>query len=145
MRPRAIAVWLPTGLLLTVACTQMMLARTASLSPWKGGGFGMFASVDGLPFRSVRLYVFAADRAEELDVPPSLGDLAQRVATFPHRGALEALARATIARERRRGQAVETVRVEIWRAAVSPDLDVTQMLVRELTLAADGTVHQRSR
>jgi hypothetical protein len=50
-----VAIGLPTALLLLVACAQMILTRTDHLSPWKGGGFGMFASVDGLPFRWVRL------------------------------------------------------------------------------------------
>ena len=34
------------ALLLAIASAQMLLARTSDLSPWKGGGFGMFASVD---------------------------------------------------------------------------------------------------
>jgi hypothetical protein len=58
---------------------------------------------------------------------------------------MEALAHATIAREQRRHRPVETVRVEIWRAAVSPSLDVTEMLVRETTVDADETDRQRPR
>jgi hypothetical protein len=142
---RVLAVALPAVVLLTVAGTQMVLARTALLSPWKGGGFGMFASVDGLPFRLVRLFVFAPERSEEIEVPPSLEDLAQRVATFPHRGALVRLARAAIAREERRERPVESVRVEIWRAEVSPTLDVTQTLVRQLTVARHETDRERDR
>jgi hypothetical protein len=138
---RTLAVMLPSIVLLAVASTQMIFARTASLSPWKGGGFGMFASVDGLPFRFVRLYVFATDRSEAIEVPPSLADLADRVATFPHQRAMEKLARATIARERRRNQPVERVRVEIWRTKVSPSLDVTEALERVLTVA----VHEAGR
>jgi hypothetical protein len=136
---RRAAIVLPTVLLLAVASGQMILARTAHLSPWKGGGFGMFASVDGLPFRWVRLYVFAPERSEELALPPSLEDQAHRVVTWPHRWALEGLARAVIARERRHQRPVETVRVEIWRAEVSPSLDVSERLVRQITLAADET------
>ena len=43
---RRLAIALPAALLLTIALTQMTLARTADLSPWKGGGFGMFAAID---------------------------------------------------------------------------------------------------
>ena len=34
-------------LALGVASTQMMCATQGTLTPWKGGGFGMFASIDG--------------------------------------------------------------------------------------------------
>ena len=34
------------GLLILVALRQIFLVHTAGLSPWHGGGFGMFASVD---------------------------------------------------------------------------------------------------
>ena len=80
----AVAVAVPTALLLAVATTQVWLSTTARLSPWKGGGFGMFASVDGLAFRTVRITVSAPERSEELHVPASLDDLAARTATFPH-------------------------------------------------------------
>ena len=123
----------------------MVLARTADLSPWKGGGFGMFASVDGLPFRWVRLYVAAPSRSEELALPPSLEDQAHRVVTWPHRRALEGLAREVIAREQRHQRPVETVRVEIWRADVSRSLDVSERLVRQLTLNVDEIDHPRNR
>lgn len=142
---RRLAIGLPAALLLAVALTQMILARTADLSPWKGGGFGMFASVDGLPFRWVRLYVSAPSRSEELSLPPSLEDHAHRVATWPHRRALEGLARAVIAREQRQQRPVETVRVEIWRADVSPSLDVSEKLVRQFMFHADETGHARTR
>jgi hypothetical protein len=138
VRPaRAAAIGAPSVLLIVVAAAQMTLARTAGLSPWKGGGFGMFASVDGLPFRWVRLYVSAADRSEELAVPPSLEDQAHRVVTWPHARAVQDLARAVIARERRLNRPVDRVRVEVWRAEVSQSLDVSEALVRQTTLAAD--------
>jgi hypothetical protein len=143
--PRRLAIALPAALLLTVALSQMTLARTADLSPWKGGGFGMFASVDGFPFRWVRLYVSAPARSEELAIPASLEDQAHRVVTWPHRRALEGLARAVIARERRNQRPVAAVRVEIWRADVSPMLDVSEKLVREITFHADEVDPARDR
>jgi hypothetical protein len=121
----AAAVALPVALLLGVAGLQLVLSARMRLSPWKGGGFGMFASVDGLPFRTVRILVNGPERSEELLVPASLAELAARTATFPHDAALERLARAVGARERRRGTPVDTVTIEVWRAAYSPTLDAT--------------------
>ncbi len=34
------------GLLITVVCLQFYLVNTHNLSQWKGGGFGMFSTVD---------------------------------------------------------------------------------------------------
>jgi hypothetical protein len=133
---RRFAIVGPSLLLCLIAATQMVLAPTTNLSPWKGGGFGMFASVDGLPFRWVRLYVYAAERSEEIALPASMEASARRVAAWPHRRALERLARAVVARERRHGRPVERVRVEVWRADVSPTLDVSGRLVSDLTLSA---------
>ena len=38
--------WAVPFLLIVVAGRQMIMVRTAGLSPWHGGGFGMFASID---------------------------------------------------------------------------------------------------
>jgi hypothetical protein len=96
----------------------------------------MFASVDGLPFRWLRVYVSAPGRSEELPVPLSLEDQAHRVATWPHRAALRAFARAVIAREQRRQRPVENVRVEIWRADVSASLVVVERRLRHTSVDA---------
>ncbi|HHP7231762.1 MAG TPA: hypothetical protein ACFCUY_13005 [Xenococcaceae cyanobacterium] len=45
--------WLPASILIMVACGQIFLAQTANLSPWKGGGFGMFAAVDAPSMRVI--------------------------------------------------------------------------------------------
>ena len=142
---RRLAIAAPTLLLLTVAAGQMVMARTSDLSPWKGGGFGMFSSVDGSPFRWTRIYVSAPERSEELALPPSLADQADRVVTWPRQRAMESLARAVAARERRYGRPVESVRVEVWRATVTPSLDVSEALVRQITLRIDATDHPDDR
>jgi hypothetical protein len=142
MRTRALAA-VPPALLAVVACVQVGLTRFTPLTPWKGGGFGMFASNDGLQFRQVRVFVAAPSRSEEILVPPSLVRAAASAATFPRPQALETLARSIADRERRYGRDVETVRVEVSRTVFSPTLEVTRAPVRALTvhvgLAAPAT------
>ena len=58
----------PAAVLLLVACIQLTLTRTSGLSPWKGGGFGMFSTTDDAGRRSVRVFVTAPDRSEELTI-----------------------------------------------------------------------------
>ena len=131
---RRIATLLPAILLLVVAGTQMVLARTAGLSPWKGGGFGMFASVDGAPFRWIRIFVAGSNRSEEIALPSALDDEAYRVVTWPHRRAFDHFAGAVADQEHRKGHHVDAVRVEVWKANVSPSLDVVESLVNQRTV-----------
>jgi hypothetical protein len=41
-----LAVWLAPVLLTTIAIAQGFCSRVGVLTPWKGGGFGMFSSID---------------------------------------------------------------------------------------------------
>ncbi|HET7220971.1 MAG TPA: hypothetical protein VFJ02_23115 [Vicinamibacterales bacterium] len=140
---RRLALVLPAVLLLTVASVQMALARYAGLSPWKGGGFGMFASVDGQPFRWLRIVVSAPDRSEELAVPAALADEAHRLITWPRERAVQAFARSLIAREQRHSRPVETIRIEVWRVDISPSLDASDVLMCQMTVAAGARAHDR--
>ncbi|MFT5467465.1 MAG: hypothetical protein ACI8UO_002569 [Verrucomicrobiales bacterium] len=45
--------WLAPGILIGVALLQLGLANFGTLTPWKGGGFGMFSSTDSLGKRVV--------------------------------------------------------------------------------------------
>ena len=111
---------LPAAMLVTVACGQIWASRTLGLSPWKGGGFGMFASLDSRPFRYVRIYVSAPERSEELLVAPSLERAAAAAELMPVTGHLDSLARAVVDRERRHGRDVDRVRVEVWVTRFAP-------------------------
>ena len=42
-------------LLSTLACLQIVLGLFFGLTPWKGGGFGMFSTVDSNGARSIRV------------------------------------------------------------------------------------------
>jgi len=106
---------LPAVLLAAVAIAQIGMTHAFMLSPWKGGGFGMFATLDARPFRYVRMFVRAPERSEELAVPPSLEDLAASAEIMPTDTQFERLARAVVAREHRRGRPANEVRLELWR------------------------------
>ena len=120
MTRRAWRAVLPVGLLLAVAAVQLTLAGTAGLSPWKGGGFGMFSTTDDAGRRRVRVFVSAPERSEEMAIPPSLDDLARRAAVLPTNAALSRLARGVVEREARYHRPVATVRIEAWRIEYAP-------------------------
>lgn len=131
---------LPVALLLAVAGGQLVLAKTAGLSPWKGGGFGMFSTTDDAGRRHVRVFVSAPERSEELAIPPSLEDLARRAATLPSNAALSRLARGVVAREDRYERPVDTVRIETWRIDYAPGtLAATTRRMREFVYRVEPT------
>jgi hypothetical protein len=131
--------WMPTALLLVVALTQVVLARVADLSPWKGGGFGMFATNDGSGFRYVRLFVDAPERSEELNVAESLEFAAVRAQLFPSTRFLTRLGQAAGARELRHGRHAASVRVEVWKIEFSDEpLRATERRLRSLTVPIEG-------
>ena len=135
---------LPVALLLSVACVQIVLTRTSGLSPWKGGGFGMFSTTDDSGRRHVRVFVSAPDRSEEIAITPSLEDAAARAAVLPSDGQLTRLARRVVDRERRYHRSVQTVRIETWRIVYAPGtLAATPNLTREFTFRVDATTAAR--
>jgi hypothetical protein len=118
--PRSYCSAIAPLLLTAVALTQIILTRTTLLSSWKGGGFGMFAALDGGQHRWIRVIVSAPDRTEELTVPGSLEELAARIQLYPAERWLDELARKIARREWRHGRSAEQVRVELWRTDYRP-------------------------
>ena len=118
--PCGAAVFAPVTALLCVAGVQLTLVSTSGLTPWKGGGFGMFSTVDDAARRHVRIFVEAPDRSEEMAVPPSLERLASDAALLPTRSNLDRLIDGVAARELRNDRQVTHVRVEVYRYDVDP-------------------------
>lgn len=71
------------SLLCIIALLQIYLVRTASLSPWKGGGFGMFSTVDSSEARFLRIYLVTEVDEIPILVPDSLNPLARKARTIP--------------------------------------------------------------
>ncbi len=131
---RARAPWLeyiPATLLVAIAVSQLILAHTAELSPWVGGGFGMFASTDGRGARHLHIVELRSGIERELYPTEELGDLVRRVRSLPTDRNLRALALA-LAEPSRRDESV-SVRVEVWRTRFDPrTLTPSTHLVRGL-------------
>jgi hypothetical protein len=110
----------PAALLVLIAIGQMALTGVASLTPWKGGGFGMFSTNDHAAHRTIRITVTARDRSEEIAISPSLRDAADRAAMLPGHRELARLARLVVEREWRHGRPADAVRIECWRTEYDP-------------------------
>lgn len=121
---------LPSVLLVIVAGTQIVLARTAGMTPWKGGGFGMFSTLDHGAYRGVEAVIEGPNRSEALEIPPSLEELAARAATCPTDWLLRQLAERIVARERRYERSVSRVTLTAWRT----EFDRVTLRANERTL-----------
>lgn len=85
--------WLVGSLLILVASVQLGLTHFAGLSPWKGGGFGMFAVIDAPATRVLCAEGFDAQgRRYRLDPWSSLSrGEARELQSFPSAEALSRL------------------------------------------------------
>ena len=97
-----------------VALNQMRLAHTTDLTAWKGGGFGMFSTIERPETRYVRCYIIGAGREGAVKVPLELQRLEQHVRNIPSERNLARLARELGAHVRQRLPTLTAVRVEIW-------------------------------
>jgi len=121
------------ALLVLVASLQIVLATLADLSPWLGGGFGMFATIDSRSERHLVLYVDSPGLTRQIRVPEDFEDWATRVRVLPTRSRLRAFAKALLARERARIPGVTRVRLELWRNRRAPGtLAPIESLAREV-------------
>jgi len=112
--------WLPATLLGVVAIVQVALAQGGGLTPWKGGGFGMFSTLDHAAYRDLDVVIDAPARSETLEIPASLEELAARAAAYPGDALLRQLAEGVVARERRYNRPVTRVTLSVWRTEFDP-------------------------
>ena len=132
-RERVVAA-IPAALLVVVAVVQIALAHTVQLNPWKGGGFGMFASVDQIGNRRVRAFIETPSGSERVPIPSDFESLMIDSGQLPSRRNLETLASKVARHRASSGEGDETVRIEVIRLEI--DLD---RMTREERLLATAT------
>lgn len=93
-RRDTLARWLVPSLICVVASVQITLAHGWNLTPWKGGGFGMFASIDRLERRPVQVTVHTSEGEWIVDPQALLDDVIRykRIQSLPDQRTLRRLA-----------------------------------------------------
>ena len=108
-------------LLCLIAVAQLRLTRTESLTPWKGGGFGMFSTNDPGPYRQIGIRIYGTWGERDIPIPATLSDETYRRALYmPSRRHLEKFAQEVASSEAARGIPVSEVRIAIWRMSYDP-------------------------
>ncbi|MEM7007632.1 MAG: hypothetical protein AAF462_00690 [Thermodesulfobacteriota bacterium] len=79
-------------LLIAVALTHIYYAKSADLTPWKGGGFGMFCTVDSKQARYFRLYLID-EKGDKIPVqiPSKFKNEVSKLKAIPTQSGLEKL------------------------------------------------------
>ncbi len=80
------------ALLCAVAAVQLYLVEQRSLSRWKGGGFGMFSTVDSPSARFLRIYLKSDEGEVPVLVPDEVRELSHKVRVMPSQRRLAELA-----------------------------------------------------
>jgi hypothetical protein len=108
-----LAPWVAPAALAAVALQQIHLARSELLCPWKGGGFGMFATTDRSGVRDVRAFALGEGAATRLAIPDELANQRLRARDLPSQQHLVELATGILAVGRGVDAAHSALRVEV--------------------------------
>jgi hypothetical protein len=110
---------LPALLLVAVACLQIFAAKTGTLSPWLGGGFGMFATTDSPARRHLHAVALRPGLRQELEIPRGLEREMRKALGHPTPDRLRALARGLEAIESAEGDPhaapLEAIEIAVYR------------------------------
>jgi len=119
-RWRVLAPWLAPCALVVIALHQIALAQLVDLSPWKGGGYGMFSTTDHGGSRFLRVFALDAAGERRIAVPPELVNRSYRVRDLPSARGLERLAREIAAAAPDAVAGSDSLRLEVWRTVYDP-------------------------
>ena len=129
--------WLPPALLVAVALNQLWLAFSADLTPWCGGGFGMFSTNDNRFSRHLHAYGLSPGLRIELVIPIELEERVQAAVALPSDARLRALAQELAPLADSDFEPPESIRLEVfatrWDAAT---LAPAGILLRALEVPA---------
>lgn len=85
--------FLAPAVLFIIACFQFATASISELSPWKGGGFGMFSTIESPSSRVIRVHLITSDNTKiPVKVPDQFRKLAAQIRTKPKQSDIDNLA-----------------------------------------------------
>jgi hypothetical protein len=103
------------------------------MSPWLGGGFGMFSSFDGWSHRHLRAFAERPGVRRELSIPEALRPDVAATLALPSDGNLRRIAEALVAAPSPDEGPLDAIVVQVFRPRLDPEtLQPTGELVRGL-------------
>jgi hypothetical protein len=116
-----LACWLPACVLVLVAANQHRLAHTEDISPWSGGGFGMFSSTDAPNNRHLHAFVQNEGIRREVAIPAELEVAVRRATTLPTRRRLERLGEQLASLESDGRIRWDEIELQVWALTYEPE------------------------
>jgi hypothetical protein len=133
--------WLPRlapALLIAVAVQQVALASFLCLNPWKGGGFGMFATTDRGGLRDVRAFSLTPKGEERLPIPPEFETQRLRARDLPTDAALLQLGQDLLAHLLQEEGNRRAIRLEVGLRELDVDANrLRRRVLRERVVPVD--------
>ncbi len=133
----------PIILAILVALSQIYLARFQGLTPAKGGGFGLFSTVDKLANRNLRAYLITEDReipfaiAQSVPVSQPLRKPIYRAASLPSDRHLRVIIDDLLTKPYE--VPIKGIRVEVWKRSFDAEsLMALRVKVKEMTVDSIG-------
>ena len=111
---------LPIILLLAVALIQLFLAHSSGLSPWSGGGFGMFSTSDAPRRRHIHAYSISPGVRREIVIPDYLRETALRSAALPTESSLNRLAIELAKIPSPDYETPNSIKIQVWKTDYDP-------------------------
>ncbi len=129
---------LPVLMLVVVALSQLLLARSQALSAWSGGGFGMFSTLDHGSRRHLHAFVVRPGLRREVVAPPRLAEEVARALTLPTEERLRSLAIALADTPTPDHGPPTGVQIQVWNTRFDPTtLTPSSHMLREFLLPLD--------
>ena len=126
-------------MLVGVAGVQLTLAQREALSPWSGGGFGMFSTLDHGSRRHLHAFIVRPGLRREIRPPSELRRTVSRALTLPTESRLRSVAIALAETPTPDHGPPTAVQVQVWSTRFEPaTLTPSSRILREFVLRLDG-------
>ena len=130
---------LPVVLLFVVGVHQIWLSHASPLSPWLGGGFGMFSATDALSNRHLHAYLVGPEFRREIFAPESLWPIEDKILGLPTKSRLRRFAAELLAVTDLGDHRVETLELHVWTTTFdTKDLQPSGKLLQTLIVEVDA-------
>ena len=142
--------YLPVLILVIVAVFQLAMSNFSDLSPWKGGGFGMFSSLKNPGMRRVHVRLNFADGQEKLVSSKQFSKMAvyDQLRSFPKETKLlEFLEEIKLLKwKHRHGDSDEYLRINsLGQSAVEIEVEINELIYEKGRVRAEKILSHKWR
>ena len=122
IKQRHLLHYLPVIVFFLIAANHFYLVKTAHLTPWLGGGYGMFSTTDYGPSRFIKVYgVKNSVIQEDIEIPEQLSMLARKVRGLPDNKNVGLFAEAIASYLQDNQHSFPVIRIEVLTTQYQPE------------------------